>query len=124
MDSNIRETLRTNLIKLLDTHKISQKEFAKKIGVTPAAVNNWMKGSNSPNIEIVAQICSLFSISIADILGQKEEHPNISTSLQLSSLEEEIVEAYRAAPDVLQKAVLDILHIEAPASPLEQKRHA
>lgn len=124
MDSNIRETLRTNLVKLLDTHKISQKEFANEIGVTPAAVNNWLKGSNSPNIEIVAQICSLFNISIADVLGQKEEKTKISAGLQLSPLEEKIVEAYRASPDVLQKAVLDILHIQPPASLPEQKQHA
>lgn len=121
MDSNIREILRTNLIELLDTHKISQKEFAKAIGVTPAAVNNWMKGSNSPNIEIVAQICSLFSISIADILGQKEEQPKMSTGLQISPLEEEIIEAYRSASPVLQDAVLDILHIEKPVSTVQKK---
>ena len=70
---NIREILRKNLIQLMDIYKVSQKELAEKLGVTPSAVNNWIKGSNSPNIEIVAQICFIFNISISELLDEKEE---------------------------------------------------
>ena len=56
--------------------------------------------------------------------SEKDLKSCMNKKLPRPPLEKEIVKAYRAVPDVLQKAVLDILHIQPPASLPEQKQHA
>lgn len=55
--SDIRERLQCNIISLLKEKNISQKKFAELLGVSQAAVTNWVKGKNSPDIELVAKMC-------------------------------------------------------------------
>ena len=54
--SDIRERLQCNIISLLKEKNISQKKFAELLGVSQAAVTNWVKGKNSPDIELVAKM--------------------------------------------------------------------
>lgn len=49
-------------------NNLSQKEFAKKYGVTYQAVSKWETGKNIPDLSIIKQICSDYNISIEDLL--------------------------------------------------------
>lgn len=121
----IRDELANRLKFFRERAGMTIYEVGSRIGKSGKTVSAWEKGRGQPDADMLITLCDLYDISsIAELLGQKEEQPQISAGLQLSSLEEEIIEAYRAAPDVLQKAVLDILHIQPPASLPEQKRHA
>ena len=53
----IRENVKQNLGYFLSLRGMSQKELAMKLGVSQSAVTNWIKGKNSPDIEMVALIC-------------------------------------------------------------------
>ena len=70
----IRENLRLNLISLLELNKMSQKDFSKKLGVSQSAVTNWIKGKNSPDIELVEKICQEFNVS-PNYLFNKQPYP-------------------------------------------------
>lgn len=72
----IRDNVRKNLEYYLTLNHMSQKDFAKELGVSQSAVTNWVTGKNSPNIEIVAQICELFKISVSDLFGINAHHDN------------------------------------------------
>lgn len=121
----IRDELANRLKFFRERAGMTIYEVGSRIGKSGKTVSAWEKGRGQPDADMLITLCDLYDISsIAELLGQKEEQPQISAGLQLSPLEEEIVEAYRAAPDVLQKAVLDILHIQPPASLPEQKQHA
>jgi len=72
MGEDIRETLRSNLIELLAENKMTQKELSENLEISQAAVTNWVKGSNSPTIDIVEKICEIFQIPISRILTKKE----------------------------------------------------
>lgn len=66
--NNIREVLRANLEYQLKKSGLSQKQLAAKLGISPSAVTNWVKGKNSPDIEYIALICETFEITISDLL--------------------------------------------------------
>lgn len=103
----LRDNLTFNLNELLEKNKntISKKQLSELLGVSQAAVTNWTKGSNSPDIELIAKICNIFKVSINQLIGM----PN-DDILNLSNHEKQVILAYRARPD-MQKAVDTLLNI-------------
>ena len=47
---------------------LSQKDFAKKYGVTYQAVSKWETGKNIPDLSIIKQICADYGISLDSLL--------------------------------------------------------
>lgn len=72
LENDIRSILRSNLIELLSEKQMTQKELSERLNVSQAAVTNWVKGANSPTIDVVEKICNIFSIPISDLLTKKE----------------------------------------------------
>lgn len=86
----IRDNLKKNLNYYLDIMNISQKTLSEKLNVSQAAVTNWVKGKNSPDIETVSEICEFLDIKMSDLLGDnKLPNPNI-----LSKNEEVLLTGY------------------------------
>ncbi len=71
--SDIRERLQCNIISLLKEKNISQKKFAGLLGVSQAAVTNWVKGKNSPDIELVAKMCEIFDVNFSELVNFDDE---------------------------------------------------
>ncbi len=65
----IRETIAKNITKYRKKLPISQKDLADKLGVTQSRISNWEHGTNSPDIEMLFEICKIFKISIDEIYG-------------------------------------------------------
>lgn len=82
----IRGNLQKNLRYYLSLKDINQKELAKQLNVSPSAVTNWIKGKNSPDIEVVAQLCDILEISITDLLGTNDEIDNNFSSTETKEL--------------------------------------
>lgn len=92
----IRDNVQRNLILYLSISGLSQKEFAKRIGVSQSSVTNWVKGSNSPDIEVVARICDVLGISVVQLFGTATQPQLIqSPNKPLSQAEEGLLEDYR-----------------------------
>ncbi|WP_027398541.1 helix-turn-helix domain-containing protein [Anaerovorax odorimutans] len=100
----IRDNVTRNLCYYLSLKGISQKEFAKKLSVSQSAVTNWIKGKNSPDIEMVAQICDILEISVVDLFGT-------NSNIYYTDEEKEIIRQYRKKPE-LQNAVRILLGIK------------
>ena len=47
-------------------------ELADALGVSRAAVSNWMNGKNSIDIELVPKICDFFGITVDEFFGRSE----------------------------------------------------
>ncbi len=58
---------------LRSKNKMTQGEFATKIGVTAQAVSKWENGRGIPDIEILKIISNEFNVSIDSILGNKKK---------------------------------------------------
>ena len=68
----IRNNLKKNLNYYLDLMNVSQKTLSEKLNVSQAAVTNWVKGKNSPDIETVSEICDFLNIKMSDLLGENK----------------------------------------------------
>ena len=71
--SVIRDNLQSNIIALLKEKKLSQKKFAELLGVTQTAVTNWVKGKNSPDIELIAKMCEIFNVKFSELVNFEPE---------------------------------------------------
>lgn len=64
----LRDSLKQNLNHYLSLSGMTQKDFSIKLGVSQAAVTNWLKGNNSPDIDVIAKICDVLGITINDLI--------------------------------------------------------
>lgn len=87
---DIRETIRKNLKNYLERSQFTQAEIARALGISKASVTNWIKGVNSPNIELLEPLCKLLNITIADMF---KEHPE--TEDMLTPDEQQLITDYR-----------------------------
>lgn len=63
----IRDSVLKSLQALIDREG-SKAAFAKKIGVSRAAVTNWTSGINAPDIETIAVISRVYHVPLSEIL--------------------------------------------------------
>lgn len=85
---DVRERLRKNLSYYLTTKNITQKSLAESLNVSQAAVNNWIKGKNSPDIEIIAKLCEILNVSINDLLELPSNKAEVYLIQKYRSLDE------------------------------------
>ncbi len=85
--------------------QLSQKEFAKLIGVSNSRVSNWEQGINRPDADLLADICRVLNVSPSILL---DVH---LTDDDLSNQERKVIKAYRSKTD-LQQAVNILLGID------------
>ena len=64
---SLRERIRLNLISAMENAGVSQVQLAERLGISKGTVNNWARGNNSPDVDMVPKICNVLGISILDI---------------------------------------------------------
>ena len=69
----IRERIAKNILFYRTQKGLTKRHVAEQLGVSPPAVTNWEKGSNSIDIETLFNLCTLLGISINQIYGIEEE---------------------------------------------------
>ncbi len=74
---SVRENLQQNLKFYFKQRGISQKQLAQQLNVSQAAVTNWVKGKNAPDIEVLIQLCHLLEVPLERLL-ETEAAPEIS----------------------------------------------
>lgn len=53
--------------------KMTQEEFASRLGVTPQAVSKWERALGMPDVSLLEGICSVLQINANDLLGIAQE---------------------------------------------------
>ena len=95
----------TRIRKFRERQGLSQKEFAKLIGVSNARVSNWEQGLNRPDVDILASICNVLRVDPNELLDIRLNKDGLSEE------EKQIISQYRKKPDV-QYAVRVLLGID------------
>lgn len=113
---DIRETIRKNLKYYLERSPYTQAEIARALGVSKMSVTKWMKGDNSPNIELLEPLCKLLNINITDVF---EEHPEPAETLTTD--EQQLVTDYRSFSDEGKEKVRDYV-ADLKGNPRYKKR--
>lgn len=95
----------TRIRKFRERQGLSQKEFAKLIGVSNARVSNWEQGLNRPDVDILASICNVLRVDPNELLDIRLNKDDLSEE------EKQIISQYRKKPEV-QYAVRVLLGID------------
>lgn len=53
----------------MERANINQVKLADKLGISKGTVNNWVRGNNSPDVDMVPKICKVLNITIKDFYG-------------------------------------------------------
>ena len=69
MQSNVGEII----CQYRQMRKMTQEEFASRIGVTAQAVSKWERGNGLPDVSLLAGICRVLGISAAALIGVEEK---------------------------------------------------
>ncbi|MBO0470138.1 helix-turn-helix domain-containing protein [Enterococcus sp. DIV0242_7C1] len=59
---------------LRQAKKMTQKDLAKILNVTPQAVSKWERGESNPDIQILIHLSQFFHVSVDEIIGNKNKH--------------------------------------------------
>lgn len=68
--------------------KMTQEEFASRIGVTAQAVSKWERGNGMPDVSLLAGICKVLGVSAGALIGAEEsvvENGNIIADREIKN---------------------------------------
>ena len=65
----LKENIQKNISFYRKRAKKTQKDLAKLIGVTPAAISSWECGNNQPDVDTLFRICNALQINFYDMCG-------------------------------------------------------
>lgn len=60
------------LIELRKERNMSQRDLAKAIGTTQAAVSLWERGERTPDIDTLLKLANVFDVSTDYLLGRED----------------------------------------------------
>lgn len=123
LEISLRERIRQNLVSSMEKADINQVQLAEKLGISKGTVNNWTRGNNSPDVDMVPKICGVLGISILDLYSPSESERIImqkSTLLtenkeqptkygELSKEAERVVKLFRRVPENQRALAADLV---------------
>lgn len=84
---SLRERIRENLVQAMENAGINQVQLAEKLNISKGTVNNWTRGNNSPDVDMVPKICEVLGISIVSLYSPcLSEQSNSLTSISNEAL--------------------------------------
>ena len=89
-EMSLRERIRLNLVSSMEAANINQVQLADKLGISKGTVNNWARGNNSPDVDMVPKICKVLGISVLDLYAPtKFESSDVKETKKAPSLPDE-----------------------------------
>ena len=88
----IKTIFKNNLNFLIQKKGVTQKDVAYALQVTPATVNEWVKGRKVPRMDKIDKLCSYFSVHRSALL---DENQTGSKQNSLTTEEITILNMYR-----------------------------
>jgi len=105
----IRKVIGENIKKVCSLKGIRQVEIAEHLGVSQGSVSNWIKGTNSIDIENLAELCRFLGVSLDQIYGMEPIKPDVS----LSNKEIELVGYFRSLNNAGQDLAMNTMRTYA-----------
>lgn len=68
--AKIKENIANNIVELRKINNLTQAELAEKLNFTDKAISKWERGESTPDIESLANMASLFNVSVDDLLSE------------------------------------------------------
>ncbi|OIU71027.1 helix-turn-helix domain-containing protein [Rossellomorea aquimaris] len=74
-------SLGSNIRKLREKENLSQKDFAKKIGISNVVLSRYEKDERKPDYDMLNKIADYFDVSVDYLLGREEKVKSKEDSL-------------------------------------------
>lgn len=107
---SLRERIRLNLLSSMEQANINQVQLAEKLGISKGTVNNWARGNNSPDVDMVPKICKVLGISVLDLYSPTKFEPQEgkkNAPLYSSRAEKQLITLHRKLNSEGQEKLLD-----------------
>ncbi len=88
------------LRELIESRGMSQKQFASELGYTNTAVNNWVCGTRTPDLETVGRLCDYFGCT-TDYFLNRSDVPYSAVTAE----DAQLLQIYHALPLEIRRAV-------------------
>lgn len=75
LEESLQNSIAKRLSGILYEKRITQKEFADKVGVSAPTVSAWCNGTKTPRMDKVDTICEVLGITREDLLGEYKYLP-------------------------------------------------
>ena len=99
----IRKIIGENIKKICSMKGIRQVDISERLAISQGSVSNWIKGTNSIDIENLAELCVFLGVSLDQIYGVAPITPEVS----LSSVEKELLSLYRSMNETGRSLLLN-----------------
>ena len=104
-----KDVFSKNLRYYLEMTDKTQKDVALAIGVTPASLNEWIKGKKYPRIDKIELLARYFGILKSDLIEEKGLNKTLPQVQKLTEGETMLLELFRQIPEDAQKMYLEVL---------------
>lgn len=84
----MQNTMGETICQYRQLRKLSQEEFASRIGVTAQAVSKWERGNGLPDVSLLSGICKVLGISANTLIGVEEkvvENGNVAAECEIKN---------------------------------------
>lgn len=102
----IRKIIGENIKRVCEIKGIKQIDISEFMGISQGSVSNWMKGTNSIDIENLAKLCGFLGISLNQIYGVDPITPEIL----LSAEENELIHLFRSLNKTGRSMLMNTAH--------------
>lgn len=99
----VRRKVGENIRKVCALKGLRQVDIAEHMKVSQGTVSNWFKGTNSIDIENLAELCQFLGVSLDQIFGVKPLEPDVL----LSPEETDLISAFRSLNRDAQSTLLN-----------------
>ena len=70
-EKDLAEIIGRNIMRLRKTANMTQQELAEKVGYSDKSISKWEQGNGLPDIRTLAEIASLFKVSVDDLIHER-----------------------------------------------------
>ena len=104
-----KEVFSENLRFYLEKTDKTQKDVALAIGVTPASLNEWLKGKKYPRIDKIELLARYFGILKSDLIEEKGMNKTLPQVRKITEGEDLLLELFRQIPEGEREMYLEVL---------------
>ena len=104
-------TISERIFKILEREKMSQREFCRRVGLTPSTVSDWKTKNHNPSSDKIMDICNALDITPEQLLTGKDIDDDYTrhTDMEVSFEDKAILVEYHELGEEQQKRALAYL---------------
>lgn len=103
---NMRETVRKNIVRLMEGATISQKKIASSVGVTEPTIYRWKNGENAPTLDNIDKLAEILGVDPLEFFQREaSEADSLNLIRKILSLDSDGLRALESQLGAIEKGM-------------------